>query len=420
MNILLKQVLITDPNSPFNGKINDLLIEGSSISKIGTNLKESNATVIDESGLCVSPGWVDCFAYFADPGYEYKETIESGISVAAAGGFTKVFTLPNTKPVIDNKSLVEYASKRFVNSAVAIHPIGAITQKAEGKELAEMYDMRQSGAVAFSDGLNPIQSPGLFIKALQYVKAFDGVLIQMPIDKTIGASGLMNESVISTRLGLPGIPAIAEESILRRDIELVKYTDSKLHVTGISTLESLRLIRVAKKDGLKITCSVTPYHLFFCEDDLLQYDTFLKVNPPLRSRTDMLALREAVLDGTIDCIASHHFPQDWDHKICEFEYAAFGMIGLQTSFSVVNHLLDKLTNDQLIKLFSLNARNIFGLSTAHIIEGSNAELTIYHRQNTSLLKKEQNKSKSGNTPFMERILNGKVYGIINNGQLVAN
>lgn len=420
MNILLKQVLITDPNSPFNGKIYDLLIVGSTISNIGTNLTHKNATIIDEPGLCVSPGWVDCFAHFADPGYEFKETIESGIKAAAAGGFTRVFTLPNTKPIIDHKSLVEYTANHSINSPVQIQPIGAITQKAEGKELAEMYDMRHSGAVAFSDGLNPIQSPGLFIKALQYVKAFDGVLIQMPIDNSIGAAGLMNEGIISTRLGLPGIPAIAEESILRRDIELVKYTGSKLHVTGISTLQSLNLIRIAKKEGLQITCSVTPYHLFFCEDDLQGYDTFLKVNPPLRSINDMMALRDGVLDGTVDCIASHHFPQDWDHKICEFEYAAFGMIGLQTSFAVVNHLLDQLTNDQLVKLFSLNARNIFNLPITNITEGAVAELTIYHRKNTTLLKKEHNKSKSVNSAFIERALNGKVYGIINNQQFITH
>ncbi len=420
MNILLKQVMITDPNSPFNGKINDLLIEGSTISKIGTNLEEHNATVIDEPGLCISPGWVDCFAHFGDPGYEFRETIESGIQSAAAGGFTRVFTLPNTNPVIDNKSLVEYISKKSIHSAVQIQPIGAITQKIEGKELAEMYDMRHSGAVAFSDGLKPIQSPGLFIKALQYVKAFDGVLIQMPIDQSIGASGLMNEGIISTRLGLPGIPSIAEETMLRRDIELLKYTSSKLHVTGISTQQSLNLIRTAKKEGLHITCSVTPYHLFFCEEDLHGYDTYLKVNPPLRSLKDMMALRDGVLDGTVDCIASHHFPQDWDHKICEFEYAAFGMIGLQTSFAVVNHLLDQLTNDQLVKLFSLNARNIFNLPTTNISEGTIAELTIYHRKHTSLLKKEQNKSKSVNSAFMEIPLNGKVFGIINNQQFITN
>lgn len=420
MNILLKQVLITDPNSPFNGKVYDLLIEGQKITKIGNDIIDKQAIIIDEPGLSVSPGWVDCFAQFGDPGNEYKETFETGAAAAAAGGFTRVFTLPNTKPVTDNKSLVEYAAKQSAHLPVHIHPIGAITQKTEGKELAEMYDMRNSGAIAFSDGLHPIQSPGLFIKALQYVKAFDGVLIQVPIDKSIGASGLMNEGVISTRLGLPGIPAIAEESILKRDIDLVKYTNSKLHVTGISTLQSLELIRAAKREGLAITCSVSPYHLFFCDEDLQTYDTFLKVNPPLRVKADMLALRDGVLDGTVDCIASHHLPQDWDHKICEFEYAAFGMIGLQTSFAVVNHLLDQLSNNRLIELFSTNARNIFNLPATNISETATAELTIYQRNNSTLLKKEDIKSKSANSAFIERELSGKVYGTLNNGQLTTN
>ncbi|TXT31010.1 MAG: dihydroorotase [Chitinophagaceae bacterium] len=420
MNILLKQVLITDPNSPFNGKIFDMLIESNKISKIGGKLTDKADIIIDEPGMAVSPGWVDVFAHFCDPGYEFKETLQSGAEAAAAGGYTRIFTLPNTKPVTDNKSLVEYAAKQTAHYPVHIHPIGAITQKTEGKELAEMYDMRNSGAIAFSDGLKPVQSPGLFIKALQYVKAFNGVLIQVPIDQSIGASGVMNEGVVSTRLGLPGIPSIAEESILKRDIDLVRYTHSQLHFTGVSTLQSLNLIREAKKEGLQITCSVTPYHLFFCDEDLLTYDTYLKVNPPLRSKADMLALRDGIIDGTIDCIASHHLPQDWDHKICEFDYAEFGMIGLETAFSVVNHLLDNLSNDRIVELFSLNARNIFKLPATHISEGAAAELTLFHRKRNTMLQKTDFKSKSANSAFIDRELNGKVMGIINKGKIITN
>ncbi|MDP1844350.1 MAG: dihydroorotase [Sediminibacterium sp.] len=420
MNILLKQVLITDPNSPFNGKIFDMLIESNKISKIGGKLTDKADVIIDEPGMAVSPGWVDVFAHFCDPGYEFKESLQSGAEAAAAGGYTRVFTLPNTKPVTDNKSLVEYAAKQTAHYPVHIHPIGAITQKAEGKELAEMYDMRNSGAIAFSDGIKPVQSPGLFIKALQYVKAFNGVLIQVPIDQSIGASGVMNEGVVSTRLGLPGIPSIAEESILKRDIDLVRYTHSQLHFTGVSTLQSLNLIREAKKEGLQITCSVTPYHLFFCDEDLLTYDTYLKVNPPLRSKADMLALRDGIIDGTIDCIASHHLPQDWDHKICEFDYAEFGMIGLETAFSVVNHLLDNLSNDRIVELFSLNARNIFKLPATHISEGAAAELTLFHRKRNTMLQKTDFKSKSANSAFIDRELNGKVMGIINKGKIITN
>ncbi|MEI6265656.1 MAG: dihydroorotase [Sphingobacteriia bacterium] len=420
MNILLKQVKITDTNSPFNGKIFDLLIENNTITKIGADLTDKASIVIEGDHLCVSPGWVDTFAHFCDPGYEFKETIQTGSAAAAAGGFTRVFTLPNTIPVIDNKSTVEYTAKQANELPIFIHPIGAITKKTEGKELAEMYDMRNSGAIAFSDGINPVQSAGLFIKALQYVKAFNGVLIQVPIDKSIGAAGLMNEGIISTRLGLPGIPAISEESILKRDIDLVRYTGSKIHFTGISTANSLNLIKEAKKEGLSVSCSVTPYHLFFCDEDLQSYDTFLKVNPPLRTKADMFALRDGILDGTIDCIASHHLPQDWDHKTCEFDAASFGMIGLETSFLVVNHLLEELSNDRIIELFSLNARNIFQLPTTHIEEGALAELTIYNRNENNSLGKTNFKSKSLNSAFIDRSLKGKIVGTINKGKYYSN
>lgn len=420
MNILLKQVQITDPNSPFNGKPFDILIEENKISKIAAELNDKASVIINEPGLSVSPGWVDIFADFCDPGYEYKETLESGAAAAAAGGYTRVFTLPNTQPVTDHKSLVEYAARQSAGLPVYIHPIGAITRKAEGKDLAEMYDMLHSGAVAFSDGLNPVQSPGLFLKALQYVKAFNGVLIQVPIDKSIGASGLINEGIVSTRLGLPGMPAIAEESILKRDIDLARYAGSSIHFTGVSTATSLQLIRDAKKEGLAVTCSVTPYHLFFCDEDLQSYDTYLKVNPPIRSKADMLALRDAVLDGTVDCIASHHLPQDWDHKICEFEYAAFGMTGLETAFAVVNHLLEQLSNNRIVELFSLNARKIFNLPATHITEGAPAELTLYSRNNPTVLHKADFKSKSANSAFTDRELTGQVRGIINKGKIYTN
>ncbi len=420
MTILLKQVHITDPNSAFNGKVADLLIVENRISKIGTVLTDKADLVIEEPGTSVSPGWVDIFSHFCDPGYEFKETIQSGSESAAAGGYTRVFTLPNTNPVTDNKSLVEYASKQTDHLPIHIHPIGAITRKTEGKELAEMYDMRNSGAVTFSDGIHPVQSPGLFLKALQYVKAFDGVLIQVPIDKSIGAAGLMNEGIISTQLGLPGIPAIAEESILKRDIDLARYTSSRIHFTGVSTLQSLNLIREAKKEGVSVTCSATPYHLFFCDEDLQSYDTYLKVNPPIRSRADMLAVREAISDGTIDCIASHHFPQDWDNKICEFEYASFGMIGLETAFAVVNHLMEQLSNDRIVQLFSTNARTLFNLPAITISEGAVAELTLYQRNETTLFNKNSFRSKSANSAFIDSPLKGKVKGIINKGKFYSN
>ena len=420
MNILLKQVLINDPHSPYHGQVQDILIIDNKIQKIGSQLVADHATIVQEEGLEVSAGWVDIFAHFGDPGFEFNETFTSGAAAAAAGGYTRVFTLPNTKPVTDNKSLVEYAAGQSRHLPVTIHPLGAITQKTEGKELAEMYDMRNSGAIAFTDGLSPVQSAGLLVKALQYVKAFDGVIIQIPIDKSIGHTGLMNEGIVSTQLGLPGLPDIAEISMLKRDIDLVRYSGSRMHFTGITTKTSLELIKAAKQEGLAITCSVTPYHLFFCDEDLQGYDTNLKVNPPLRSRADMLALRQGILDGTIDCMASHHFPQDWDHKTCEFEYAKFGMNALESVFAAFNELFPTISRERLLELFSTNARNIFGLAVTHIEENAVADLTLYNRTQKSSLEKQQIKSKSHNNAFLNKPLQGKVWGTICNGQLTTN
>jgi dihydroorotase len=420
MKIIIRQATIADPNSSYNGQVMDILIEGGLISEISAKIKATGDEEITAEGLTIAPGFVDIFAHFCDPGFEYRETLESGAQAAAAGGFTQVFVLPNTNPVVDSKTTVEYISRQSHNFPVTIHPLGAITKGIEGKDLAEMYDMRNSGAIAFSDGIHPVQSPGLFVKALQYIKAFDGVLIQVPVDKTIGAGGLMHEGIISTQLGLPGIPALAEEIMIKRDIELLQYTQSKLHLTGISTEKSLDLIKAARKQGLQISCSVTPYHLFFCDKDLQTYDTNLKVNPPLRSRADMLALRNAVLVGEIDCIASHHLPQDWDHKTCEFEYAKNGMTGLETSFAVINDILPTLSNDGLVKLFSSNARNIFNLPDTNIRVGATAELSLFSRNIKSKLEKQLVKSKSLNTPFLEKELSGRIIGIINKGQIILN
>ncbi len=420
MKILVRQATIADPNSPHNGQVTDIFITNGIITEIAPSINEKAAQIIDATGQMVSPGWVDSFAHFCDPGFEYRETLESGANAAAAGGFTHVFVLPNTQPVIDSKTQVEYIRQQSGALPVNLYPLGAITKATEGKELAEMYDMRNSGAIAFSDGLNPVQSPGLFLKALQYVKAFEGVLVQLPVDKSIGAGGLMHEGIISTRLGLPGIPAIGEEVIIKRDIDLLRYTDSKLHITGVSTRNSLLLIRAARNEGLQISCSITPYHMFFCDEDLQSYDTNLKVSPPLRSRADMMALREALVAGEVDCIASHHLPQDWDNKTCEFEYAKNGMTGLETCFAIINHLFPELTDEQLVNLFSLNARTIFNLPNGIIGVGSEAIISIFSRDKVTRLNKQQISTKSANTPFLDKDLKGKVTGIICKGRATIN
>ena len=420
MKLLLKQVTIADKHSPFDGLTKDILVTNGIIEFIADNISNDNIQQIEENQLMVSPGWVDVFAHFNDPGLEYKETIDSGINAAAAGGYTYVFTLPNTNPIVSTKSLVEYIVQKSKNSIVNVLPLGAITKNAEGRELAEMYDMRNSGAIAFSDGLNPVQTAGLLLKGLQYVKAFDGVIIQLPIDRSIGNGGLMNEGIISTQLGLPGLPSVAEELLISRDIELTKYTNSRLHITGVSTGKGLAKIRLAKQEGINVTCSVTPYHLFFCDDELVHYDTNLKVDPPLRTKEDMLELRKGIEDGTIDCIASHHLPQDWDHKVCEFEYAHNGMIGLQTTFSVINYLFPSLPVMRLVDLFSNNARHIFSLQNNKIEVNAAADFTLFSLNEDFVFTDQINKSLSKNSPFINQQLKGSVIGVVNKDKVYLN
>lgn len=420
MTILVRKALISDPHSSFNNTVQDVLIVDNIITDIATNINTSADDVIEHEGMILSPGWIDIFSDFADPGQEQKETLETGAASAIAGGFTRVMVVPNTNPTVDSKSTVEYIIQKSQSLPVHILPLGAVTKSAQGKELAEMYDMKKSGAVAFSDGIVSVQSSGLLMKALQYVKTFNGTVIQLPDDKNMSSHGLMNEGITSTRLGLPGIPALAEELMIKRDIDLVRYTESKIHFTGISTANSIELIRQAKAEGLQVSCSVTPYHLFFSEEDLLSYDTNLKVSPPLRTKADVKALQQAVLNGDVDCIATHHFPQHWDNKVCEFEYAKNGMIGLQTAFSLINTALPDLKNEQLAELFSTNASKLFQLKCGAIEKGAAAELTLFSRNQSYVFTKENNKSKSSNSPLINKELSGKVIGTINKGKLFLN
>ena len=420
MQILLKKVLVKDKTSLNNDIIVDLLIRNGVIDMIDNNILADADIVVEEEGMMCSTGWVDIFSDFCSPGFEHSETLESGVNAAVAGGFTQVFVLPNTNPIISSQSQVNYIIEKSKELAINIQPLGAISKKAEGIELAEMYEMNNAGAVAFTDGINAVQSASLFLKALQYVKSFDGIVIQMSIDAGFSKLGLMNEGIVSTQLGLPGIPAFAEKLMVKRDIELLKYTQSKLHITGVSTIESVNLINDAKKQGLNITCSVTPHHLLFCDEDLVEYDTNLKTNPPLRNRAEMMALRQAVLDGKIDCIASHHLPHHIDDKVCEFEYAKNGMISLQTVFTSINTILPELSTEKLIDLLSNNARRIFNLSAPKIEVGAIAELTLFSREGISILTKENNKSKSANNPLFDKQQKGKVIGIINKGRLLLN
>ncbi len=418
MKVLIKQAQVISPSSPFNGQIKDILIDDGRIAKIADTISEKTNQVVEQKGLCVSIGWMDLFADFGDPGFEYKENIESGAKAAAAGGFTDVMLIPNTNPVADGKSQIDYIIQKAKQVAVNIHPMAAITKKTEGKELAEMYDMHQTGALAFSDGIHPVQNAGLLLKALQYVKTVDGMVIQVPDDTSIGANGLMNEGLISTQMGLPGKPAMAEELMVARDIKLTRYADSKLHFTGVSSPKSMEYIKRAKEGGINVSCSITPYQVFFCDEDLQQYDTNLKLNPPLRNKTEMMAMCKALLDGHIDCIASHHLPQHWDAKTCEFEYAKPGMISLETLFAAV--ITAGMTAENFVQMQTVNARKLFGLPVPEIKVGEAACISLFNPTTEFVFTEDMIRSKSKNSPFTGRKLKGKVIGIINKGQVQLN
>ncbi len=415
MKVLIKNATIHSPSSPLHGKIKSIIIENGIISKIDDELQVPADEIIEVKDLSVSAGWMDCFANFCDPGQEFKETLESGANAAAAGGFTEVMLIPNTQPVVSDKSQVEYIIQKSKPLPVNIHPIGAVTKNAEGKELSEMFDMFQSGAVAFSDGTNAVQSSGILQKALEYILPVDGTIIQLPEDKSIGAHGLMNEGAMSTKLGLQGKPALSEELMIARDIEIVRYTNSKIHFTGISTKKSVELIAEAKKENLSVSCSVTPYHLFFCDEDLADYDTNLKVNPPLRTKKDRDALREGIKTGIIDFIASHHQPQDWDQKVCEFQYAKNGMETLESVFGVSQ--VCGVSPETFVQMQTKNIRKIFNLPLPSIDEGEKASLTLYVPGEEYIFEEKNIFSKSKNNAFIGKKLKGKVIGIINKDRL---
>ncbi|HVB02430.1 MAG TPA: dihydroorotase [Chitinophagaceae bacterium] len=416
MQLLIRKVRILAPGSPFQGKIRDILIMDGIIKQIGEAISDQGAQVIEAKGLYVSPGWMDVFAQFCDPGYEYREDLTSGSAAAAAGGYTAVMVIPDTLPCLQSRSEIEYIRKKASGQLVDIIPIGAVSRDLQGKALAEMYDMHQSGALAFSNGLNPIQPSGFLVKALQYIRAFDGVIIQIPEDRSISLNGLMNEGISSTRLGMPGKAAIAEELMVRRDLELARYAGSRIHFTGISTSGSVDLIREAKRQGIRVTASVTPYHLLLTDNLLENYDAHLKVTPPLRSLEDTMALRKALQEGVLDCIATHHLPQDKDSKAVEFEYAGEGMIGLETSFGILNQVLDQMPLEERVALLSVHPRQVFGLPVPQIAENEPANLTIFNPDTSWIFQKEDIHSRSSNTPFIGHSMTGKVKAVVNHGQ----
>lgn len=413
MNILIKSCTIIDPFSENNGKTADVLVEKGKIVKIGTGIK-SDAEVIDGKGKYLAPGFFDLHTNLGELGVETKEDFLTGNKAAAAGGFTGVGIMPNTDPAVDSKSQVEYLKNRAKGLLVDIYPYGTISQKREGKDLAEMFDMQQTGAVAFSDGNLPVQDAGLMERALLYAKGFDGLVISYPEDKSIAGKAKMNEGVMSTYLGMKGIPNIAEELMIVRDLYLAEYTNSRIHFTTISTAHAVELIKQAKKKGIKVTCDVAAHHLVLTEDALIGFDSNYKVKPPLRTKDDVKALLKGLAEGTIDTVVSQHTPQEIEFKQVEFEIAAYGIIALQTMLPLL--LKAKLNPEQIVEKLSVKSRQILNIEVPQVKEGNKADLVLFDESEWEYTEKN-NFSKSKNSPFIGEKLKGKVWATVNNGQV---
>lgn len=409
MSVLIKQATLLSAKSPYHLKKRDILIKNGIIEKIATNIRDKANKTLKADNLFVSLGWIDLFADFCDPGSEHKEDLQSGSRTAAAGGYTHVCLIPNTSPAIDSKAQVEYIVRNSRTEGPKLIPIAAVSKDIEGRQLAEMYDMAKAGARLFGDGKKSIQSAGLVLKALQYLKTIDGTLIQLPDTESISAHGLMHEGIASTILGMPGIPDIAEHIQIQRDIALCEYAESRIHFTGVSTKKSIELIHQARKRGVRVSCSVTPYHLLFTDSNLENYDTNYKVFPPLRSETDRNFLIKAIKEGLIDAIASHHFPQDADAKNVEFAYAKDGMISLQLMLPLL--LRAGLQPEEIVNL-TTGGYKLLGQSENLITEGSSANLTLFTTSEDTIFDNANNLSLSANTPLLGSTLSGKIIGTI--------
>ncbi|MGB3948291.1 MAG: dihydroorotase [Bacteroidia bacterium] len=421
MNILIKSAHIIDILSPYNGKVMDILIENGVITSISaTIVPKKTVKTITSKNLCVSVGWLDMQANFCDPGFEHKEDMHTGINAAAAGGYTAVALVSSTQPTIHSKAEVEYIKNKSANAIVDVYPVGTLSYKQEGKDIAEMYDMHLSGAVAFSDDKKAVNDSGLLMRALLYAKNFGGLIIAHCDEKAISQEGKMNEGVVSTQLGLKGIPALAEELMVNRNVFLAEYTDAPIHLPNISTERSVALIKKAKEKGIKITAAVNAYNLVLTDNLLEGFDSNYKLNPPLRTQKDLDALRKGIADGTIDVITSDHRPQDIESKDVEFDYAANGMIGLESAFALVNSTKDKLKLEAIIKTLTVNPRTILKLKQPKIAQGESANLTVFDPDFEWTFDKQAIKSKSRNTPFIGQTFKGKVLGIINKNQFKSN
>lgn len=413
--IVLKKVTIIDPNSPFNKQTKDLLIENGMIVNVDSNIKApSDAFIIEEKGLHVCPGLFDLIVDFGEPGFEHKETLETGCNAAMHGGFTGVGLSPNSEPPIDNKSAVEFCINKTANHLVDLFPIGAISKGLRGEELSEMYDLKSSGAVAYFDGKKTTTSAGLMARALLYTKNFNGLVFSFPYDSSLSTNGQMNESIESTKLGLKGIPSIAEELQLSRDLFLTSYNEAKIHFTTISSQATVPMLLEAKQNNINVSSSVAIHNLILTDDSLREFDSNYKVIPPLRTKEDKQALIEGLKSGVIDVITSDHTPQDIESKKMEFSIADFGIIGTQTAFPLaVTHLSKPLGLEEIVVKMAINPRTILQLDIPIINKGFQANITLFNPNKEFIFTKENNQSLSENSPFLDSDLTCKVVGVIN-------
>lgn len=416
MKILLRAATIIDSKSPFHHKTMDILIHDGSIKKIGVGLPTDDAQEIQLPQLHVSSGWFDSSVSLGEPGFEDRETISNGLTVAAKSGFTAIALQPNSYPIIDNQSQINFVLNKAKDALTQLYPIGALTVGSEGKDMAELFDMKKAGAIAFGDYNKSLDNANLLKIALQYVQDFDGLVIAFTQDEKIKGNGVANEGLASTRLGLKGIPTLAEELHIARNLFLLEYTGGKLHIPTISTQKSVALVKEAKAKGLQVSCSVSVHHLVLNEDLLDGFDTRYKVTPPLRSESDRKALLEGILDGTIDMITTDHNPIDIEHKKMEFDGAKNGTIGLESAFGALSTVLP--TAVIIEKLTA--GKTTFGIPSHSINEGEPANLTLFTTEVESIFTKETILSKSKNSAFLGQKLQGKVYGCINQGQMILN
>ncbi|HEU4495861.1 MAG TPA: dihydroorotase [Flavobacterium sp.] len=417
MNLIIRQAKIIDRKSQHHNKTADIKIENGIIAEIGSRIEDAgNFDVLELENLHISQGWFDSSVSLGEPGFEDRETISNGLAAAARSGFAAIAMQPNCIPVLDSQSGISFVKSKSAASAADLFPIGALTKASEGKDMAELFDMKNAGAVAFGDYNKSLADGNLLKIALQYVQDFDGLVIAYSQDSGIKGSGVANEGPVSTRLGLKGIPALAEELQISRNLFILEYTGGKLHIPTISTARSASLVKEAKARGLNVTCSAAVHNLVLTDEKLNGFDTRFKVTPPLRAESDREALVEAVKEGVIDMITSDHSPIDIEQKKMEFDLAKNGTIGLESAFGA---LMTVLPLEIIIEKF-LSGRKIFGIGSHTIEEGSQASLSLFNPEGRWIFDKQHILSKSKNAIFLKHELKGRAYGIINNSCLVLN